>query len=148
MKPARPMSRRPRGATLMRGDALATARTGEQLTGRPTVPAGHGRGRAWRACRTIGRMTNPPRPCCCSTGARVPAVHRGATASQWILEERATRGEVVPVVRDIDVSADPDLEARYGALVPVVAMGDAELPLVTSARQLRAFLDATLPRLA
>jgi len=67
---------------------------------------------------------------------------------QWILEERATRGEFVPVVRDLDVSTDPALEQRYGALVPVVAIGDAELPLVTSIRQLRAFLDASLPQLA
>ena len=67
---------------------------------------------------------------------------------QWILEERATRGELVPVVRDLDVATAPDLERRYGALVPVVAIGDAELPLVTSIRQLRAFLDASLPQLA
>jgi len=67
---------------------------------------------------------------------------------QWILEDRAVRGEVVPVVRDVEVSSDPDLEQRYGAFVPVVSIGDAELLLVTSARQLRAFLEATLPGIA
>jgi hypothetical protein len=67
---------------------------------------------------------------------------------QWILEDRASRGELVPVVRDLDVSGVPELEARYGALVPVVVIGEAELALVTSSRQLRAFLDATLPGIA
>jgi len=67
---------------------------------------------------------------------------------QWALEERAAQGEVVPRVREVDVDGDPDLRTRYGALVPVVVIGASELPLVTSGRQLRAFLDATLPRLA
>lgn len=63
----------------------------------------------------------------------------------WILEERAARGEVVPLVTEQDVATDPDLERRYGALVPVIRIDDAELPLITSGRQLRAFLTATLP---
>ena len=67
---------------------------------------------------------------------------------QWALEERAAQGALVPDVRELDVDADPDLRTRYGALVPVVAIGASEMPLVTSGRQLRAFLDATLPRLA
>jgi hypothetical protein len=70
------------------------------------------------------------------------------TALQWVLEERASRGELVPSVVDVDVSTDAGLESRYGGLVPVVTVAEAELPLVTSGRQLRAFLDATLPRLA
>jgi glutaredoxin len=65
---------------------------------------------------------------------------------QWALEERVTAGQLVPVVREIDIDTDPDLQQRYGALVPVVALGATELPLVTSGRQLRAFLDATMPR--
>ncbi|MBX3029264.1 MAG: glutaredoxin family protein [Chloroflexi bacterium] len=63
----------------------------------------------------------------------------------WALEERAARGEVVPRIDERDVATDPDLERRYGALVPVIRIADAELPLVTSGRQLRAFLTATLP---
>jgi glutaredoxin len=69
-------------------------------------------------------------------------------ALQWVLEERAAQGEIVPLVREVDVDGSPDLRERYGALVPVVAVGGAELPLVTSGRQLRAFLAATLPRVA
>jgi glutaredoxin len=67
---------------------------------------------------------------------------------QWELEARAARGDIVPLVREVDVDADPAARARYGALVPVVVVGDAELPLMTSGRQLRAFLAASLPRLA
>jgi len=67
---------------------------------------------------------------------------------QWALEERAAQGALVPRVREVDVDTDPDLRTRYGALVPVVVLGTSELPLVTSVRQLRAFLDASLPRLA
>jgi hypothetical protein len=67
---------------------------------------------------------------------------------QWALEERALRGEVVPIVQVIDVDTDPALLERYGALVPVVAVDGSELPLVTSARQLRRFLSVVLPAVA
>ncbi len=69
-------------------------------------------------------------------------------ALQFALEERAVRGEIVPEVREVDVDSDPELRERYGALVPVVAVGGSELPLVTSGRQLRAFLGAVLPAVA
>jgi len=64
------------------------------------------------------------------------------------LEDRAVRGDVVPAVTEIDVDTDPDLQARYGGLVPVLALAGQELPLVMSGRQLRAFLDKLLPRTA
>ena len=67
---------------------------------------------------------------------------------QWALEERAAQGEVVPSVREVDADGDPALRERYGALVPVVTIGQQELPLVTSGRQLRAFLATALPRIA
>jgi hypothetical protein len=67
---------------------------------------------------------------------------------QAALEDRAARGLSVPRVQEVDVASDPDLLERYGGLVPVVAVDGAELPLVMSGRQLRAFLDRTLPRLA
>jgi hypothetical protein len=75
-------------------------------------------------------------------------------ADEWLqaaLEDRARRGQPVPLVRRVDVDAaaeqDPELRVRYGPLVPVIAVGEAELPLVTSPRQLRTFLDRTLPAL-
>jgi hypothetical protein len=67
---------------------------------------------------------------------------------QGALEERAARGGVVPAVREVDVSADPDLESRYGGLVPVLALGGREQSLVLSGRQVRDFLERSLPRLA
>jgi hypothetical protein len=67
---------------------------------------------------------------------------------QGALEERATRGELVPAVREVDVATHPELESRYGGLVPVLALGDREQSLVLSGRQVRAFLDRTLARLA
>ena len=94
-------------------------------------------------------MTTPLRPVLLFYGRATCAPCTEARHSlQWILEDRAAHGDLVPVVRDLDVATDPDLERRYGGLVPVVVIGDAELPLVTSVRQLRAFLDATLPRIA
>ncbi len=67
---------------------------------------------------------------------------------QDALEDRAAAGEPVPAVQVVDVDGNPDLRARYGALVPVLVAGASELPLVTSGRQIRAFLAATLPRQA
>ena len=114
------------------------------------LPGRDPRGRHARdACRTIGLMTTPTRPVLMFYGrASCTPCTEARHSLQWILEDRAAHGELTPVVRDLDVSSDPELEQRYGALVPVVAIGAAELPLVTSVRQLRAFLDATLPRLA
>jgi hypothetical protein len=82
-----------------------------------------------------------------SRGACEPCAEARQTLL-WVLEERAAQGAVVPVVREVDVDSDPDMQARFGALVPVVAIGDAQLPLVTSGHQLRAFLSAVLPRSA
>lgn len=67
---------------------------------------------------------------------------------QAALEDRARVGAIVPAVTEIDVATDPELEARYGGLVPVLVLGGQELPLVMSGRQARAFLDRSLPRTA
>ena len=67
---------------------------------------------------------------------------------QAILEDRVRRGEAIPAVAEVDVATDPDLEARYGALVPVLAMAGQELRLVLSGRHIRGFLDRTMPRTA
>jgi hypothetical protein len=80
--------------------------------------------------------------------ARCEACDEARVALQAVLEDRAMRGEIVPRVREVDVDADAALAARYGALVPVVAVSGHELALVTSGRQLRAFLDRVLPALA
>ena len=67
---------------------------------------------------------------------------------QASLEERVLRGEPVPRVRHVSIAADPDLETRYGALIPVFVVGADQLDLVISRRRLDAFLDRVLPQIA
>jgi hypothetical protein len=67
---------------------------------------------------------------------------------QSVLEERVVRGDLVPAVRRVSIDGDPELEARYGASMPVFDLGGTELSLVTSRRQLTAFLDRVMPRVA
>jgi hypothetical protein len=64
------------------------------------------------------------------------------------LERRATRGELVPRVREVDIDADPRLHDRYHLRIPVLAIGDDEIELVTSTVAVRRFLERTLPALA
>ncbi|MEA2622123.1 MAG: Glutaredoxin-like domain [Chloroflexota bacterium] len=67
---------------------------------------------------------------------------------QAALEDRARRGEPTPRVREVDIDSDTDLHDRYYARIPVFSLDGAELDLVTSDRQVRTFLDRTLPGLA
>lgn len=64
------------------------------------------------------------------------------------LERRATRGEVVPRLREVDIDADAALHDRYYLRIPVLAIGGDEIELVTSAVAVRRFLERTLPALA
>ena len=79
-------------------------------------------GQSRYACRTIDRMMTTTRPVLTFYGRThcEPCAEARSTL-QWVLEERASRGQLVPRVVDVDVSSDADLEARYGGLVPVVA---------------------------
>jgi hypothetical protein len=61
------------------------------------------------------------------------------------LAQRARAGLPPLHIEHVDISGDPALEERYGRRIPVFAVGDEEVQLVTSASQLRAFLDRTLP---
>jgi glutaredoxin len=64
------------------------------------------------------------------------------------LERRATRGESVPRVREVDIETDPALHDRYHLRIPVLAIGDDEIELVTSGVAVQRFLERTLPALA
>ena len=64
------------------------------------------------------------------------------------LERRATRGEPVPRVREVDIDTNPQLHDRYHLRIPVLAIGDNEIELVTSEVAVRRFLERTLPALA
>ena len=63
------------------------------------------------------------------------------------LERRATRGEPNPRVREVDIDVDPQLHDRYHLRIPVLAIGDDEIELVTSGIAVRRFLERTLPAL-
>jgi hypothetical protein len=67
---------------------------------------------------------------------------------QALLEDRVRRGEPVARVREVDIDSDPELKARYGDLIPVLAVNGTELPLAMGRRAIDAFLDRVLPRLA
>jgi hypothetical protein len=61
------------------------------------------------------------------------------------LAVRARAGLVIPLVDRVDISTDPALETAYGRRIPVFAIGEVEIELVSSPRQVRDFLERTLP---
>jgi hypothetical protein len=61
-----------------------------------------------------------------------------------LLEERGRAGLPAPAVRELDITTDPGLERDFGHAIPVVALGDRRLDLVTSASRLRRFLSDAL----
>jgi hypothetical protein len=63
---------------------------------------------------------------------------------QALLEERARAGRTSAVVREVDIAADPALEHRNLDRIPVIVVDDQELPLATSVRAMRTFLERTL----
>jgi hypothetical protein len=67
---------------------------------------------------------------------------------QAALEARVLRGEPIARVREVDIDADPELTARYGDLIPVLALDGHELLLAMGRRAIDGFLDRVLPRLA
>jgi len=71
---------------------------------------------------------------------------------QGILEDRAARGDAIATVNEIDITADPALEARFFDIIPVVEMGGRRLDLAISPTKLRRFvadaLDAVTDRIA
>lgn len=74
------------------------------------------------------------------------------SALQGILEDRATRGDAIARVNEIDITTDPDLENRYFDIIPVVEFGGRRLDLAISPAKLRRFvahaLDAATDRIA
>ena len=73
-------------------------------------------------------------------------------ALQGMLEDRATLGQSIATVHEIDITTDPDLERRYFDVIPVVELGGQTLELAISHSKLRRFLaealDATASRMA
>jgi hypothetical protein len=67
---------------------------------------------------------------------------------QAALEARVMRGDPIARIREVDIDTDPELTARYGDLIPVIALNGSELPLAMGRRAIDGFLDRVLPRLA
>ena len=63
---------------------------------------------------------------------------------QALLEERAKAGRIAALVRETDIATDPALERRNLDRIPVLVVGEEELPLATSVRAMRTFLERTL----
>jgi glutaredoxin len=63
---------------------------------------------------------------------------------QGLLEDRAARGRRTAALRERDISADPELERRFFASIPVVELAGRRLELATSAAKLRRFVDDAL----
>jgi len=67
---------------------------------------------------------------------------------QAVLEERVLRGDPIARIREVNLSDQPELESRYGALIPVLALNGQELTLAMGRRAIDTFLGRVLGRLA
>lgn len=91
-------------------------------------------------------MTEDSRPTL--TIYRRPGCHLCDDAELLLRDELAERARagLPPVAIDhVDISTDPELESRYRRRIPVFVVGEVESELVTSARQVREFLQRALP---
>lgn len=78
---------------------------------------------------------------------RSPGCHLCDDAEVLLRDEltlRVRAGLLIPTVERVDISTDPDLEARYHRRIPVFALGGDESDLITTQRQVRELLDRTL----
>lgn len=79
---------------------------------------------------------------------RSPRCHLCDDAEVLLRDELAMRARAgLPQVdiERIDISTDAELEARYRRRIPVFAIGDDAIELVTNARQVRELLERALP---
>jgi glutaredoxin len=79
---------------------------------------------------------------------RRPGCHLCDDAELLLRDELAQRARagLSPIeIEHVDISTDPDLEARYRRRIPVFVIGGIESELVTSSRQVREFLERAAP---
>ena len=79
---------------------------------------------------------------------RRPGCHLCDDAELLLRDELAQRARagLPPIeVEHVDISTDPQLEARYRRRIPVFAIGGVESELITSGRQVREFLEQAAP---
>jgi hypothetical protein len=63
---------------------------------------------------------------------------------QALLEERAMQGRRTAALRERDIAADADLDARFGTTIPVLELDGHRLELAVSPARVRRFLDEAL----
>ena len=61
-----------------------------------------------------------------------------------LLDKRSRQGLATPVLNEIDIETDADLERRFFTTIPVVELGDRRVELATSATKLRRLLSDVL----
>lgn len=79
---------------------------------------------------------------------RRPGCHLCDDAELLLRDELAQRARagLPPIeVEHLDISTDPELEARFRRRIPVFVIGEVQSELVTSSRQVREFLERALP---
>lgn len=79
---------------------------------------------------------------------RRPGCHLCDDAEVLLRDELAVRARAgLPAIEiaHVDISSEPELEARYRRRIPVFVIGEQESELVTNVRQVRAFLELALP---
>ena len=67
---------------------------------------------------------------------------------QGVLEDRVKRGDPIARVRTVYIAGNPELEQRYGGLLPVISLNGQELKLAQGGWTINRFLDRVLGRLA
>jgi len=65
-------------------------------------------------------------------------------AIEVVLDERRRSGRPVPLLREVDIAADPALKEAYGERIPVVTLGDERLELIVGARRLARLMERVL----
>jgi hypothetical protein len=61
-------------------------------------------------------------------------------AAQGLLEDRAARSQPLARLREIDITADPELERAFFDTIPVLELNGSRLTLATSPARIRRFL--------
>jgi len=61
-----------------------------------------------------------------------------------LLSERGRAGQHVPEVREVSIESDERLLRRHLETIPVLVIGDEELPLAIDPTAIRAFLARTI----
>lgn len=63
---------------------------------------------------------------------------------ETVLAERRADDRPVPILREVDIATDPDLERTYRERIPVIELGGERLELLIGPRRLARMLERVL----